>query len=60
MNRRPPGLQLSIALQGFLQYKNAEGLSQGQCHAWRQGWSEGWQGEDRLSGQKKPADNWRL
>lgn len=27
MNRRPPGLQLSIAIQGFLQYKNAEGLS---------------------------------
>jgi site-specific recombinase XerD len=27
MNRRPPGLQLSIALQGFLQYKNAKGLS---------------------------------
>ena len=27
MNRRPPGLQLSKALQGFLQYKTAEGLS---------------------------------
>lgn len=27
MNRRLPGLQLSIAIQGFLQYKNAEGPS---------------------------------
>lgn len=27
MNRRPTGLQLSKALQGFLQYKTAEGLS---------------------------------
>lgn len=27
MNRRPPGLQLSIAIQGFLQYNNAEELS---------------------------------
>lgn len=27
MNRRPPGLQLSTCIQGFLQYKAAEGLS---------------------------------
>jgi integrase len=27
MNRRPPGLQLSTCIEGFLQYKNAEGLS---------------------------------
>jgi len=27
MNRRPPGLKLSKAAQGFLQYKAAEALS---------------------------------